>query len=92
MTSKEPNWSGLEDEECPGVLNKGRNREREKFSMKEIGTFDGNRNTYNSSPHPSTLTFLISFEDLQKSLRSFRNIKCAMHNWAHKIVTFVIWF
>lgn len=40
---------------------------------------------------PSTY-FLVSLKDLQKALRSFRNIKWATHNLAHKIVTFVIWF
>lgn len=34
----------------------------------------------------------MSVKDLQKLPRSFRNIKCATHNLAHKIVTFVIWF
>lgn len=38
------------------------------------------------------LTFLVPLKDLQKSLGSFKYIKCAMHSLAHKIVAFVIWF
>lgn len=71
---------------------KGEMGERNGFSYREIWPFDGEIEIgtilFSSTAH----TFLVSFEDLQKSLRSFRNIKCAMHNLARKIVTFVIWF
>lgn len=47
------------------------------------------RAIYHSGPNTY---FLVSLKDLQKALRSFRNIKCATHNLAHKIVTFVMCF
>lgn len=65
--------------------------EKDDFSIKEIWSFDGEIKIRTILFSSATLTFLVSFEGLQKSLRSFRNIKCAMHNLAHKIVTFVIW-
>ena len=71
---------------------KGGRGVRNDFSIKEIWLFDGEIEIRTILFSSATLTFLVSFEDLQKSLRSFRNIKCAMHNLAHKIVTFVIWF
>lgn len=62
---------------------------REMTFLKEIWTFDGEVEIQYFS---STLNFVVSRKDPQKTLRLFRNIKCAMHNLAHKIVTFVIWF
>lgn len=66
---------------------------RDDFPLKQVWTFDGEIEIHTIHPPSTTaLTFLVSYEDLQKSLRSFRNIKCAVYNLAHKIVTFVIWF
>ena len=72
-------------------MDKRRNGEKDDLSIKEMWPFDGEIKIHTILFSSTTLTFLVSFKDLQKSLRSFRNIKCAMHNLAHKIVTFVIW-
>lgn len=64
---------------------KGGNGGRDDFSMKETWTFDGGIEIHTILFLPTTLTFLVSFKDLQKSLRSFRNIKCACITWLIKL-------